>query len=96
VRGALEPLGPQPVGGASGLPDDSREADERAGARSLRDVRARVKAARALVASTPGLAETVVSDWRRAARFYSLHGVSESEFRHGVTKVSSFGHGNQD
>jgi hypothetical protein len=37
----------------SGLPDDSREEDERAVKRELREVRARVKAARAVVASSP-------------------------------------------
>ena len=38
----------------SGLPDDSREADERAAERTLRDLRGRVKAARAVIATTPG------------------------------------------
>jgi hypothetical protein len=68
----------------SGLPDDSREADERAAARQLRDVRARVKAARALVSATPGLSETLSCDWMRAARFYARFGISEAQFRHGV------------
>ncbi len=68
----------------SGLPDDSREADERAAARQLRDLRARVKAARALVATTPGLAETLARDWRRAALLYARFGITESQFRHGV------------
>jgi len=68
----------------SGLPDDSREADERAAARALREVRARVKAARALVSATPGLSETLSRDWKRAAQFYSRFGITESQFRHGV------------
>jgi hypothetical protein len=73
----------------SGLPDDSREADERAAARSLRDVRARVKAARALVTATPGLCDTLSRDWRRAARFYARFGISEAQFRHGVRESDS-------
>jgi hypothetical protein len=68
----------------SGLPDDSREEDERDAERRLREVRARVKAARAVVATTPGLAETLASDWKRAARFYVRCGVTESIFRYGV------------
>jgi hypothetical protein len=68
----------------SGLPDDSREADERAAARDLRDVRARVKAARALVATTPGMGETLASDWRKAAWFYARFGVTGGQFRRGV------------
>jgi hypothetical protein len=68
----------------SGLPDDSREADERAAARQLRDVRARVKAARAMVATTPGMAETLARDWRRAAWFYGRFGITEIQYRDGV------------
>jgi hypothetical protein len=68
----------------SGLPDDSREADERAAARNLRDVRARVKAARAIVAATPGLDGTLRADLRRAAAFYARFGVTERQMRCGV------------
>ena len=68
----------------SGLPDDCREEDERAKERRLRELRGRVKAARAAVAKTPGLAETLASDWRRAARFYARFGVTEGMFRLGV------------
>lgn len=68
---------------ASGLPEDSREEDERQEARRLHELRGRAKAARAVVASTPGLAETLARDWRRAAMFYAKQGTSESEFRHG-------------
>jgi len=71
----------------SGLPDDSREADERAAARSLRDVRARVKAARALVAATPGMAETLARDWRKAAWLYARFGITEGQFRFGVAAL---------
>jgi len=72
----------------SGLPDDSREADERAAERRLRELRTRVKAARALVAATPGLAETLQRDWRKAARFYARFGVTEQQFRHGAATVN--------
>lgn len=68
----------------TGLPVDSREADERAAERTLREMRARVKAARAVVATTPGLAETIQCDWRKAARFYAQFGISEASFRFGV------------
>lgn len=68
----------------SGLPDDSREEEERQEERRLRDLRGRVKAARAVVTSTPGLAETLASDWRMAARFYARFGVTEVMFRRGV------------
>jgi hypothetical protein len=62
----------------SGLPDDSREADERAGARNLRYFSGRVKAARAKVATTSGMAETLARDWRKAAWFYARFGISEA------------------
>ncbi len=68
----------------SALPDDSRDADERDAARALRDLRGRVKAARAVIASTPGLAETLASDPRRAAMFYARFGVTEEGVRKGV------------
>ena len=68
----------------SGLPDDSREEDERAVARQLRDLRGRVKAARAVVSTTPGLLEILQSDWTRAARFYARFGVTGAMFRFGV------------
>jgi hypothetical protein len=64
----------------SGLPDDSREEDERVEARRLRDLRARVKAARAVVSATHGLAETLASDWRKAAAFYARFGITERVF----------------
>ena len=68
----------------SGLPDDSREADEKQAARQLHDLRTRVKLARAVVSTTPGLAEILASDWRKAARFYARFGVTEHGFRFGV------------
>jgi hypothetical protein len=68
----------------SGLPDDSREADERAAERRLRDLRARVKAARAVVTSTSGLAQALARDWRKAARLYARFGITEQVFRQGA------------
>jgi hypothetical protein len=73
----------------SGLPDDSREADDRAAERALRDLRGRVKAARAMVAKTPRLAETLHLDGERAARFYARFGISEAMFRGGVPACGS-------
>ena len=67
-----------------GLPDDSREEDEREEERRLRDLRGRVKAARAVVASTPGLTDLLRSDWRKAARFHGRFGVTEVLLHHGV------------
>ena len=69
----------------SGLSEDSREADERAEVRRLRDLRGRVKRARAVVARTPGLAETLARDRQNAARFYARFGITEAMLRHGVT-----------
>jgi hypothetical protein len=43
-----------------------------------------VKHARAVVATTTGLAETLARDWRKAERFYARFGVTESMFRLGV------------
>jgi hypothetical protein len=68
----------------SGLPDDSREADERLAKRRLRDLRGRVKVARALVANTPGFAEMLHRDWRKAVRFYARFAITDAIFRHGV------------
>jgi hypothetical protein len=68
----------------SGLPEDSREGDERAAERHLRDLRRRVKRARAMVATTAGLAESLTNDWQTAARFYARFGITETQFRQGV------------
>ena len=73
----------------SGLPDDSREADEKEAERQLRDLRGRVKATRAVVAGTAGLAETLASDWKRAAAFYDRFGVTEEMVRNGVPDLGS-------
>jgi hypothetical protein len=68
----------------SGLPDDSREEDERAAERRLRDLRGRVKAARAAISIAPGAEEILRRDWVKAARFYGRFEISEAQFRHGV------------
>ena len=68
----------------SGLPDDWREADEREAERRLRDLRGRVKRARAVVASTPRLAEQLAKDWKKAAGFFARLGIAEGMLRHGV------------
>jgi len=75
----------------SGLPDDSREADERAAERRLRELGARVKAARAIVVATPGLAETLQRDWRKAARFYQRLDVTMAQLWQGVAASSPDG-----
>ena len=72
----------------SGLPDDSREEDERREERRLRDLRGRVKRARAVAASTPGLAETLAGNWRKAASFYARCGITEQMFRSGLPSDS--------
>jgi hypothetical protein len=72
----------------SGLPDDSREEDERAGALRLLDLCARVKHARAEIARTPRLAELLASDRGRAGMFYSQYRVTEAMLRHGVRDLA--------
>ncbi|MGP8016824.1 MAG: hypothetical protein ACLPQ4_04150 [Thermoplasmata archaeon] len=71
----------------SGLPDDSREADERVAERRLRDLRGRVKAARAAVSAMPGAEATLRGDWVKAAHFYARFGINEAMFRGGVPAV---------
>jgi len=68
----------------SGLPDDSREEDERQAERRLRDLRGRVKLARAAVSKTPRLADILAANWQKAARFYARFEITEAAFRHGV------------
>ncbi len=75
----------------SGLPDDSREAEARDAERRLRDLRGRVKRARAVIAGTPGLSQILASDWRRAARFYARFGVTEECVRRGVSNMDAPG-----
>ncbi len=72
----------------SGLPDDSREADERREEHFLRDVRARVKLARAVVSKMPGLAAILRERPDRAARFYARFAITEEGFLQGVHENS--------
>jgi hypothetical protein len=55
----------------------------------LRDLRARVKLARAVVSRTTGLADTLTTDWRKAARFYARFGITEKLFLHGIVAGDS-------
>jgi hypothetical protein len=80
----------------SGLPDDSREADERAAARQIREIRARVKAARAAISAAPGADKVIRQDWTKAACFYAKFGITEERFRHGVRSDDSLGSGNPE
>jgi hypothetical protein len=50
----------------------------------LRDVRARVKHARAVASKMPGLAAILRERPERAARFYARFGIKEEQFRSGV------------
>jgi hypothetical protein len=75
----------------SDLPDDSREADERAAERRVRDLRGRVKAARAALAATPGAAEAMGEAWRKQAGFRARHEISQAQFRRGVTATKGPG-----
>ncbi len=68
----------------SGLPDDSREADERAEYRHIVDLRSRVKIARAVVSKMPGLAAMLRERPDRTTRFYARFGITEGQFREGV------------
>jgi len=75
----------------SGLPDDSREADERVEERNLHDLRGRVKAARAAISTTPGAEEALRQSWVKAACFFVSFGISEDQFRRGVPDDSIVG-----
>ncbi len=48
-----------------------------------------MQAARGAVSTTPGLAETLGTDWRKAARFYARFEITETRFRHGVRSWDS-------
>ena len=61
----------------SGLPDDSRDEDERWEERQLRDLRGRVKAARAAISAAPGAGEVLRQDRVKAAWFYARFGITE-------------------
>jgi hypothetical protein len=68
----------------AGLPDDSREADERAAERHLRDLRGRVKAARAALSAHPGAQEALRADWRQEAAFLARFGITQAQLHFGV------------
>jgi hypothetical protein len=70
------------------LPDDPRKADERAAERRLRDLRGRVKAARAAISTTPGAEGVLQRDWVKAARFYARFGITEAQFRQGAPRFT--------
>ncbi len=59
------------------IPHDSRGEDERVAERRLRDLLARVKAARTLVSATGGLSETLARECLKAARFFVRLGITE-------------------
>jgi hypothetical protein len=80
----------------SGLADDSREVDEKQVERRLRDLRERVKTARAVVSRTPGLKEMLDTDWKKAARFYARFGVTQETFRFGVSAGGAAGDSGTD
>jgi hypothetical protein len=71
----------------SGHPDDSWEADERAAERRLRDLRGRVKAARAALSGAPGAADLLRANWRREAAFYARFGITQAQFRGGAGQI---------
>lgn len=50
----------------------------------MRNLRGRVKAARAVFTTTQGLAETLAGDWQKAALFYARFGITEAMLGHGV------------
>jgi hypothetical protein len=61
-----------------------RDSDERVVARHLAGLRGRVKHARAVIETTPGLAEILTRDWHRAAMFYARCGVTAERVWRGV------------
>ena len=73
----------------SGLPDDSRAADERAAERHLRDLRGRVKAARAALAAHPAAEERLRADQRAEAAFLARFGVTREQLRQGVPSTTA-------
>jgi hypothetical protein len=71
----------------SGLPDNSREAEELGAKRRPRELRGRVKAARAALSAQPEAQEALRADWRREAAFFARFGITQEQFRHGVPAV---------
>ena len=73
------------------LADDAREADEHRVERHLRDLRARVKAVRALISADPTIRHTLATNPEKAAAFYAIHGVTAAQVRHGIPDVDVTG-----
>ena len=73
------------------LADDDRAADERRVERHLRDLRARVKAVRALISADPTIRETLATSREKAKAFYAIHGVTETQVKRGVPDVDVTG-----
>jgi hypothetical protein len=44
-----------------------------------------------VVASVPGLGEILATDWKKAAMFYALFGITEAGFRLGVSPAEVAG-----
>jgi hypothetical protein len=63
----------------SGLPDDSRDSDERVRAQRLREQRGRVAAAKAVIQAHPGLADVLARDQTKLVRFCAVHHVTPQE-----------------
>ena len=63
---------------------DNSLSHERREEHYLRDVRARVKLARAVASKMPGLAAILRERPDRAARFYARFGITEEQFSQGV------------
>jgi|GEM_PF-489424 len=70
----------------SGLPDDSREADERLAERRLRELRGRVKAARAEVGSPAVAIRFMGAHASALAEFCARWGITPEQFVKGVTE----------
>ena len=70
----------------SGLPDDSREAEEREVEWRLRDLRGQVKAARAVIARRPGLFELLARDPEKSRLFCARRGITEEVLARGVAR----------
>lgn len=68
----------------SGLPDDSREADEHVAERQLRDLCGRVKAVRAVIETTPGLFDLLTRDQGKTVLFCGRYGITERMLVRGV------------
>ena len=73
------------------MADDDRAEDERRVERHLRDLRARVKAVRALISADPTIQETLATRREKARAFYAIHGVTAAQVRHGVPEVDVCG-----